>query len=300
MELSLPQGKIEKMRSMLDEFAGLKWVTKKRIEKLAGMLSHCATIIRGGRTFCRSIYNLDRAASRTPSHRVKITEEARSDIDWWTHCSYLFNGKSAIAKPAYHLYPTSDASLQGFACYLGEKWFYGTWNNDLFFDTGCGHLVLGPEINGDDKGNINVLELFPVYWALVVWGHMFASHKVCFMVDNLQVMFMVRTGRSINPTCMQWLKRMFWLCAEFDIDLHAEYIPTNDNNVADTLSRLGYVRVRKDVASLLEDHELCCIHDLFVSCRNDSILSPQQTSQATTSFNGPSNTKNTQSSVGML
>lgn len=298
--LRLPEGKLEKMRLMLEEFSGLKTVSKKMIERLAGMLSHCATIIKGGRTFCRSIYNLDRAASKAQGKKVRVTGEALSDIEWWTHCSYLFNGRSTIAKPAFGLCPTSDASLQGFACYLGDKWFYGTWDNSIYFDSDCGHLVMSPNIKDMDATNINVYELFPVYWALVYWGHILKGHRVCFKVDNLQVLYMIRTGRSCNPICMQWLKRMFWLCVEFEIDLEAEYVPSECNTLADTLSRVGYDHVRRNISTLLDSQSLCCKEKLIISCRDNSIVSSSEEKEAPIGLNGPRNTENKESTVGVL
>lgn len=87
---------------------------------------------------------------------------------------------------------------------------------------------------------------------------MFKGLKVTFVIDNLQVFYMIRTGRSVNKTCMHWLRQIFWLCAFNDMEITSEYIPSADNVVADTLSRLDYRSVAVRVGDLLGDYDLCC------------------------------------------
>ena len=56
----------------------------------------------------------------------------------------------------------------------------------------------------------------------------------------MQVLAMVNTGRSKNKLCMDWLRELFWTCFIFNIELHATYIRSKDNVLADDLSRLPY------------------------------------------------------------
>lgn len=209
MELSLPPGKLDKMRNLVDEINGLDRVSKNQLDRLTGMLAHCSTIIKGGRTFCRSLYDHYRVMNKSKLKTVRLSETAKSDLDWWAQSAYLFNGKATIAKETCGLSPTSDASLAGFACIFGCDWFYGTWGDSITFDTDCVHRVSCPDIPISDRGNINVYELFPVYWAIVRWANLMANKRVTFTCDNMQVCFMLRTGRSVNQTCMNWLKRIF-------------------------------------------------------------------------------------------
>lgn len=52
---------------------------------------------------------------------------------------------------------------------------------------------------------------------------------------------MVRTGHSINTTCMKWLRNLFWLSVKYDLEFESEYIASKDNICADTISRLLYL-----------------------------------------------------------
>ena len=84
------------------------------------------------------------------------------------------------------------------------------------------------------KKNINVYELWPV-------------------VVGLQVLAMVNTGRSKNKLCMEWLRELYWTCFIHNIELHASYINTKDNVLADHLSRLPYRGVPGKCESYLLD-----------------------------------------------
>lgn len=61
---------------------------------------------------------------------------------------------------------------------------------------------------------------------------------------------------------MWCLKEIFWLCAKWDIDLVSEYVPTEENILADTLSRLGYCSTHFNACEILNTIELCCKEDL--------------------------------------
>lgn len=48
MELRLPEGKLEKIQTLLSEVNKSDFISKKNLEKLTGYLAHCATIVKGG------------------------------------------------------------------------------------------------------------------------------------------------------------------------------------------------------------------------------------------------------------
>lgn len=155
----------------------------------------------------------------------------------------------------------SDSSLRGFAVHLGDDWAYGSWENNLTFDTSCGHCGCPPtELSTEDRVNINVLELWPVIARIKKWCKMYSHHKLIVVTDNLQVLAKVKTGRSINSRCMQWLS--FWVCVEFDIDLEPKYIRSAENIVADTLSRVSYAPTVNRLGELLSSYSLCCKNEL--------------------------------------
>lgn len=288
LELRLPQGKLEKTLAMLNKVNGCCSISRKNLEKLTGLLGHCATVVRGGRTFCRRLYNLHKISLRNHLNVVRLGSAAKEDIDWWLKFIKVFNGKSAVKKPIYGLEMVSDSSREGYAVHLGIDWCYGNWKGDVMFDSHCGHhIVSPPELDENDLVNINVLELWPVVVGLKRWGELFRGHELTVVVDNMQVFYMLRTGRSVNSRCMTWLHDLFWICVNLDIDVNPAYIRSEDNIVADTLLRVRYNSTTVKLESLLSDYELCCKSELLLFYRGTSGCASGQEEQTDENFSRP-------------
>ena len=95
----------------------------------------------------------------------------------------------------------------------------------------CGHITSPPGLDTYDKSNINELELWPILEGLRCWFPEFKGKSVTIFTDNTQVMYMLKKGTSTNATCMEWLR-----------EVKANYVNTKSNLVADTLSRLLYIK----------------------------------------------------------
>ncbi|KAK3260900.1 hypothetical protein CYMTET_30167 [Cymbomonas tetramitiformis] len=89
--------------------------------------------------------------------------------------------------------------------------------------------------------SINYLELFAVWWAVVLWGHKMSGRTVVVNIDNQSAMYQV--GNWWGPVAyLPLLRQIFFVCAKHDIRLQPKYINTKDNLLADLLSRLDMPR----------------------------------------------------------
>ena len=95
LELSLPEDKLEKLRVILLKFQNKTKVKQKDLERLGGLLAHCAKVVQGGRTFCRRIHDLI-ASLRNPHHYARLNRGFREDIARWATFASTFNGKAGI------------------------------------------------------------------------------------------------------------------------------------------------------------------------------------------------------------
>lgn len=143
LELRLPPGKLEKTLRMLEKVNGCKSISRKNLEKLTGLLGHCATVVRGGRTFCRRLYNLHKMSLHNHLKVIRLSNDAREDINWWLKFIRVFNGKSTVKKTIYGLEMISDSSREGYAVHLGLDWCYGNWHNKTMFESACCHHHTG-------------------------------------------------------------------------------------------------------------------------------------------------------------
>ena len=114
-------------------------------------------------------------------------------------------------------------------------------------DTECIHVAPPPQMDKYDEENINELELWAVMAFLTRWYHVLKNETLMLYTDNMQVYHMILSGRSINKTCMRWIQELFWTCVVNNIYIVSMYVPTADNVVADTLSRLAYPVTRRNL-----------------------------------------------------
>ena len=220
MNLSLPEEEITKLLSLIDNLKKSKSASKKDLERLGGIVSHFSSVIRGGRTFCRRIFDL--AVKCRKGGKVTLVEEVLLDLSWWENLCAVFNGSANIIVKGLSTSVTTDASSEGFGGWSEGDWFLGSWCNIDFGPLDIpDHVVESPQILFDITKNINVLELFAVVVALRRWGPHLGDSQIHVVTNNTQVVYMVNTGRSANKTCMSYLREIYWLCFIFNVELFA-------------------------------------------------------------------------------
>ena len=259
MELSLPMAKVEKLKLSIESIMAKDSATKKELECIGGLVSHCSYVVRGGRTFSRRIFDLSASYSRN-SKAIPLNDAIKADLIWWLRFCECFNGKACIIKDLHPVPMYSDSSFLGFGAWMGRDWLAGCWSpTDVpsSFSFGCSHLCEPPTFDQAPR-NINVLELWPVILGIRRWGPMFRNSFLHVITDNMQVLAMLCTGRSVNKLCMSWLRELFWMCFIWNIDISPSYIRSADNHLADALSRLPYSSVPDQCTMLLDGLNMCC------------------------------------------
>lgn len=257
MTIALPDEKLCALHNELSFFRNKKRATKKQLMRLAGILSHCSRVVRGGRTFSRRILNLLKGLN-PGNPRIYLNEEFRLDLEWWRSWSYTFNGIRPIQKYNYgdSNYIVSDASQNGYGVTFDLDWLAGYFNTHNF-PTDVGSLYHSHHwcnVYLQHDNNINVLELVPILLAARHFGQKWVNtHIVCF-TDNTQVASAVNKGVSSNKLSMSILRELFWLSVYYNFYITARYFPGELNVVNDMLSR---VSVRNKIMSEYYC-SLCC------------------------------------------
>ena len=256
-ELSLPIEKVVKLKDTISTVLSRGHTSKKELERLGGFVSYCSYVVRGGRTFSRRIFDLSASYSRRSS-KIPLSDAIKDDLQWWASFCDVFNGRACIIRETHPVPMLSDASFMGFGAWLGKDWIFGVWDKTTPspIDPGCGHQAEPP--SAGIPRNINVCELWPIVVGLKRWGSHFANFNMHLITDNMQVLAMINTGRSCNRTCMSWLREIFWLCFIWNIDVSATYIKSEDNILANALSRLPYTGMATKCSDLLQDSNMCC------------------------------------------
>ena len=143
-------------------------------------------------------------------HYVRLSVEARSDIEWWFQYAQIWNGVSMMhlpnaAVPAAVL--TSDASGKwGCGAYSGANWFMLTWS-----DLTAGH-------------HITVKELVPIVLAGAMCGPLWQGTTMFARCDNMAVVNIANHGTSRNQDAMHLARCLAFITARFEFHIVAVHI----------------------------------------------------------------------------
>ena len=262
LTLTLPEDKLCKLLLILRNLQGRRKASRLELERLGGLLAHCAKVIRGGRTFSRRIYDL-MGSVRERHYKVRLNEGLREDIAWWLGFARKFNGSASILGKFAAIYSTySDASKWGFGALHGGDWLAGNFMEKDNDTRGyLGHHYVEPEARVRLE-HINVQEMWAAYAAASRWSERWANANIVMVTDSSTVLAALCTGRSRSKQIMHYIRRLFWLAIERNFVFSAVYIRSAENVICDALSRLD----KDDSSCRLLDADpggiLCC-RDIF-------------------------------------
>ncbi|MCP3930760.1 MAG: hypothetical protein GY705_16860, partial [Bacteroidetes bacterium] len=167
---------------------------------------------------------------QSKTHFVRINKEARKDLQAWKYFLDHFNS-TPILPPIkwtvdvkWKLF--SDASGTGFASVFGHKWICGTFPQSWL------------------SKSIAVKELTPIYLAFMMWFDFFKNEKICFLVDNLSVVHMLRSKTSPDPVLMSMIRKMVVVAMLNNIMFSSAHIPGKHNVISDHLSRFRFQKAK--------------------------------------------------------
>ena len=218
--LRLPEEKLARVKSALQEWEERRRCTKRELQSLIGTLQHASRVVRPGRSFLRRMIDLAKIPKR-PHHFVRLNMEFRADLRWWHVFADHWNGVAVIPAMAVpEIEVTSDAS---------GHWGCGAWSQASWFQ------YEWPE--GSSHHHISFKELFALLLAAAAWGTRWNGKCVRWRCDN-QAAVRVIASRSCRDTSMMHLLRcLFFLEAHYQFHIVAVHVPGKDNVWADDLSR---------------------------------------------------------------
>ena len=226
-ELRLPPEKLARLRAVTSEWGDRKVCSRKELESLVGILNHACKVVRPGRSFLRRMLDLlkdrnTRQAGRRSTQHIRLNREFRSDLLWWRTFAQQWNGVTIMLPPgggnAFTM-ATDASGAWGCGAWSGTSWFQLRWDT-------C-----------SQQFPIAVKEMIPIIVGAVVWGSNWRGRRVCCRCDN-QVVVSALTSRTCREGhVMHMLRCLFFVEAYYEFELHALYINTLDNDLADDLSR---------------------------------------------------------------
>ena len=216
----LPQDKLQAYAMAVTNTMACKHLRRSELESLVGKLSFAASVVPA-RAFLRRLFDLVHSVKK-PFHYVP-TRETHQDLLTWSSFLSNYNGvtffRSAKATTSTVLNMASDASKMGLGACFGSRWiqapYPATWQ----------HL------------HITILELYPIYLMIAIFGHKIANSTIHFLCDNSAVTEIINKQSSKNKTAMKIVRPLVLLLIQHNIDLRCQHIAGRLNILPDLISR---------------------------------------------------------------
>ena len=221
LEMRVPPEKITDVLIILESFISKPKCTQRDVQSLVGKLIFISQAVPAGRAFCSRFLNL-LSKFKKPSHRLRVTCEARLDAEWWLKFLKQFNGTSVITLDHHidskDLMFACDASLSGGGFFMGRQWSYVKW---------------GPNTLG---WSISLLEIYILVIAVATFGGQLANKIVHIASDNSATVYALKSRRVKNKIFMKYIRELHFLEAKFNCTIVCHHIETK-LNIADPISR---------------------------------------------------------------
>ena len=223
-QLRLPLDKLRHLLTTVQSWQCRRTCTRKELESLIGLLNHACKVVRSGRSFLRRMLDLLHAVHRPPNSTIpiRLNLSFRSDLAWWLTFLPTWNGISYLFPPnklpQCHL--TTDAS---------GSWGCGAWHLSSWFQ-------LQWSLESQDL-TIAEKELIPIILACAAWGQRWGRTQVICHCDNQVVVTALQSRTSKAKGIMHMIRCLAFIEARLECSLRAMYVSTQDNDLADDLSR---------------------------------------------------------------
>ena len=251
MAIRLPTKKLLKAQTIVRTARDKASVSLLELQQTTGYLTFASTVVPLGRTFLRRLYNMQLYFPPGSGHqRRRTSSEARKDLAWWAEV-LSDNPQRSIALRRREIIRTwSDAaSTKGLGVYYTcPSLPYPQANSVLSI------ALPNPTIH--TREHINTEEMRAVEQILLYWGKSWKGKRVVMHTDNRAVSYGLANG-TIRGASITVLRRCLLLATEYDLELQPIWISTNENALADALSRFDYSRVTNRAPQLLP--EVCSL-----------------------------------------
>ena len=228
MEARLPQDKLARLKTALNDWSHKKSATLVELQSLIGTLQFACKVIAPGRPFLQRIIQLTKGIKYSHWH-IRLNSGFHKDIQMWQSFLAHWNGVSIFldsdisSPPDLQLFTDASGSI-GYGGYLNGQWFQGHWL---------------PKHTLSKKRGISIewQKLFPIYLACTLWGRSWSGQRIRMWCDNQSVVAIINSKHSKSPRVMDLLRAITLQTLSYNFTFNATHIPGLQNSIADSLSR---------------------------------------------------------------
>ena len=246
--VKVPQEKLDRIQTQTAIILSHHSVSRREIESITGLLSFCAPAVSLGWVFMRLLWNfVVQFRSASPHQHRRIPNAVVENLIWWNFLLPIYNGVFFFdyrSRPPIQLY--TDASMTG----LGGFYYAGsdTWTRSeilqnhafisCFSDTNVDILSSNTGVSATHN-HINTYEVQAILLAFQTWAPYWYGSKVTIHTDSTTAFEGLRK-HTLKGLSNQFLREIFLLAAQKDIQIVPRWIQSEANSLADALSHFKY------------------------------------------------------------
>ena len=218
----VPDEKAAKLKACLSALELGSRVHIRTLSSIVGqIISMSLAIGPVARLRTRALYSVINARI-TWSDRLVLSEDAKSELKLWKECLPAYNGQAIWFESGATRVAYSDAKSSGYGGYvveIGDSISHGHWSLD------------------EKDMSSTWRELRAVYGVLLAFANKLRGHTVKWFTDNQNVVRIVQVG-SKKEHLQEGAMCIFQACLEHGVRLEMEWIPRDQNETADYISRI--------------------------------------------------------------
>ncbi len=232
---SLTEERRLKVRERLHAVLDAGTASLRDLQEIAGTLQFLTAVIPHGRAFMRRIHDAGgKLHSAPPNQRRHLPKEARRDLQWWWDVLEDWNGRPLrVPEITHYVHLWTDACPRGLGGHLGPA------------DSATEAYWLHVPRRHRQKP-IHFLEALAVLRGLeLLCGEVAAGGNLVLHIDNEAVRYSLLSGSSRDPLLQTVVRAIFSWAAARHITLLPVRVSSEDNLLADVLSRRDLHRAER-------------------------------------------------------
>ena len=214
--------KLLEVKATIDVWYRRTVATKQELQSLQGQLMWISKVVLFSRCFVTRII-AEQKSLKSQKQKKTLSHDVKKDLLWWKTFLDVFNGIELIVPLTVFCNILGDATLNG----------AGAWNEELgqFWSRQFPFSMRSPDIP------IHLKEFFTVIISVRIWGHLWSGKRVALHCDNSSVVETINYQKPKNFKMQQCLREFLYLVTTMKFEPVMVRIPTNDNFLADFVSR---------------------------------------------------------------
>ena len=228
LQARLPRDKIQKLKSELDFFKDKKRATLHQLQRLTGILCHASKVIYGARPFTHRIIQMLKLFNSCV-RRIRISDEFRSDVQWWRCCATTFNGATAILSSRTTIVDpiVPIVSEDGFRVSFANTHVLGQFvaaDTGYSIDTCATSHMKSCAVQVDYRYDMAALRLLSILCAALCYCNVWKCNNVFLLSKSRSLVRSLRKGCANSNLESVILRDLFWLSVYYDFRLIPFYI----------------------------------------------------------------------------